>query len=79
MDRAIVYPRRVVDAALQRGVSGFVPADDQPNERVLPSEQNKTQARALVLGSAAPPQIKVIGHFVVAAAPCVSVRREELL
>ena len=79
VNRAIVYPRRVVAASLRRGASGFVPADNQPNEKVLPSEQHWMLGRALVLGSIAAPQIKFIGHFVLISAACVSVRREELL
>jgi hypothetical protein len=79
VERAIVDPRRVVEAALRRGVSGFVPANNQQVEKVLPFEQHRTPARALALGSAAPPQIKFIGHFVVATAAWVRVQREELL
>ena len=49
IDRAAVYPRRVVEAALRRGAAAVVLAHNHPNSRVEPSEQDKLVTRAIVL------------------------------
>jgi len=48
IDRAAVYPRRVVEAALRRGAAAVVLAHNHPNGDVKPSEQDKLLTRALV-------------------------------
>ena len=47
VDRAVVYPRRVVEAALKRGASTIVLAHNHPNGNVAPSEHDKTLTRAI--------------------------------
>src|SRR6266852_3074966 len=42
VDRAAVYPRRVIEAALRRGAAALVFAHNHPNGNVQPSEQDKT-------------------------------------
>lgn len=49
VDRAAVYPRRVVEAALRRGAAAMVFAHNHPNGDVRPSDQDKVLTRALVL------------------------------
>src|SRR5216684_611119 len=39
IDRAAVYPRRVVESALRRGAAALVLAHNHPNGRVQPTEQ----------------------------------------
>jgi DNA repair protein RadC len=78
VDRAAVYPRRVVEAALRRGAFALVFAHNHPNGNVQPSEQDKVLTRALVL-AAQTVQIKVLDHLIVAADGVFSFRKEGLL
>ncbi len=78
IDRAAVYPRRVVEAALRRNAAALVFAHNHPNGDVHPSEQDKVLTRALVL-AAQTVQIKVLDHLVVSTDAVFSFRREGLL
>ncbi len=78
VDRAAVYPRRVVEAALRRGAAALVFAHNHPNGSVTPSDQDKTLTRALVL-AATTVQIKVLDHLVVSADGVFSFREAGLL
>ncbi|MHB1544832.1 MAG: JAB domain-containing protein [Gammaproteobacteria bacterium] len=40
IDRAVVYPRRVIEAALKRGAAAVVLVHNHPNANVTPSEQD---------------------------------------
>jgi len=78
IDRAAVYPRRVVEAALRRNAAALVFAHNHPNGNVQPSDQDKTLTRALVL-AAQTVQIKVLDHLIVSADHVFSFRKEGLL
>ncbi len=78
VDRASVYPRKVMEAALNKGAAILVLAHNHPNENVTPSEQDKTLTRALVL-SAATLQIKIHDHLIVSKDAVFSFRKEGLL
>lgn len=78
IDRAAVYPRRVIEAALRRGAATLVFAHNHPNGDVQPTEQDKVLTRALVLG-AATVQIKVLDHLIVSPDNVFSFRQEDLL
>lgn len=78
VDRAIVYPRRVMEAALHRGAAAVVFAHNHPNGNVQPSEQDKVLTRALVL-AATTLQIKVLDHLIVSRDEVFSFRKEGLL
>lgn len=78
IDRATVYPRRVIEAALRRGAAALVFAHNHPNGDVNPSEQDKVLTRALVL-AATTVQIKVLDHLIVSPDKVFSFRREGLL
>jgi DNA repair protein RadC len=78
IDRAAVYPRKVIEAALRRKAAALVFAHNHPNGNVLPSEQDKLLTRALVL-AATTVQIKVLDHLIVSADSVFSFRREGLL
>ena len=78
IDRAAVYPRRVIEAALRRNAAALIFAHNHPNGNVQPSEQDKVLTRALVL-AAQTVQIKVLDHLIVSADHVFSFRKEGLL
>jgi DNA repair protein RadC len=79
VDRAAIYPRRVIEAALRRHqAAALVFAHNHPNGNVQPSDQDKTLTRALVL-AAQTVQIKVLDHLIVSADSVFSFRKEGLL
>jgi DNA repair protein RadC len=77
VDRAAVYPRRVMEAALRRGAAAVVFAHNHPNGNVHPSEQDKVLTRALVL-AATTLQIKVVDHLIISRDEVFSFRKEGL-
>jgi len=77
-DRASVYPRRVIEAALRRGAVALVFAHNHPNGDVRPSEQDKLLTRALVL-AATTVQIKVHDHLIISTDSVFSFKKEGLL
>jgi len=78
IDRAAVYPRRVMDAALRRNAAALVFAHNHPNGNTTPSDQDKTLTRALFL-AAETLQIKVIDHVIVSSDTIFSFRKEGLI
>lgn len=78
VDRAAVYPRRVIEAALHRGAAALVCAHNHPNGDVRPSDQDKVLTRALVLASNTV-QIKLLDHLIVSVDAVFSFRKEGLL
>jgi DNA repair protein RadC len=78
IDRAAVYPRRVMDAAIRNRAAALLFAHNHPNGNVTPSEQDKTLTQALVL-AAETLQIKVLDHIIVSKETVFSFRKEGLL
>lgn len=78
IDRAAVYPRRVVEAALKRGAAALVLAHNHPNGSATPSEHDKVLTRAIVLG-AETIHLRVVDHLVVSAQETFSFRKAGLL
>jgi DNA repair protein RadC len=78
VDRAAVYPRRVVEAALRRGASGLVLAHNHPNGRCEASQADVKLTHAIEQ-AAAPLQIQVVEHLIVAGEDVLSFRRKGLL
>ncbi|MFB3887106.1 MAG: RadC family protein [Thermodesulfobacteriota bacterium] len=78
IDRAAVYPRRVMDAALRRNAAALVFAHNHPNGNINPSERDKVLTRALIL-AAETLQIKVIDHVIVSNDMVLSFRKEGLI
>lgn len=78
IDRAAVYPRRVIEAALRRGAYAIALAHNHPNGNVTPSEQDKILTRAIVL-AAETVSIKVLDHLIVSANQTFSFRKSGLL
>ena len=77
-DRAMVYPRRVVEAALRRGAAALVLAHNHPNGNVQPSEQDKALTRAVVL-AAETVHLKIIDHLIISPDEVFSFRTAGLL
>lgn len=78
IDRAAVYPRRVIEAALKRGAAAMVLAHNHPNGDVTPTEHDKVLTRAIVLG-AETVHLKVLDHLIVSAHETFSFRHAGLL
>jgi DNA repair protein RadC len=78
IDRAAVYPRRVVEAALKRGAAAVVLAHNHPNGDVQPSEHDKLLTRALVL-AAETVHLRILDHVIVSADQAFSFRKAGLL
>lgn len=78
IDRATVYPRRVVEAALRRGAASLVLAHNHPNGHVEPTEQDKLLTRALVL-AVETVQVKIVDHLIVSVDRVFSFRKAGLL
>ncbi|MBI5854613.1 MAG: DNA repair protein RadC [Nitrospirae bacterium] len=78
IDRAAVYPRRVIEAALKRGAAALVLAHNHPNANLTPSEHDKVLTRAIVL-AAETVHLKVVDHLIVSAQDTFSFRKAGLL
>lgn len=78
IDRATVYPRKVMEAALRRGAAALVFAHNHPNDDVTPSKQDKLITEALVL-AATTLNIEVLDHLIVSSDNVFSFRKEGLL
>ena len=78
IDRAAVYPRRVVEAALKRGAAALVLAHNHPNGAVEPSEYDKVLTRAIVL-AAETISLRVADHLIVSPQETFSFRKAGLL
>ena len=78
VDRAAVYPRRVVEAALKREAAALVLAHNHPNDNIEPSEQDKVVTRAIVL-AAETISLRVVDHLIVSASESFSFRKAGLL
>lgn len=78
IDRAAVYPRRVVEAALKRQAAALVLAHNHPNGNVQPSEQDKVLTRAIVLAGETI-GLRVVDHLVVSSGETFSFKQAGLL
>ena len=78
IDRAAVYPRSIVEAALKRQAAALVLAHNHPNGNVEPSEHDKVLTRAIVL-AAETVSLRVVDHLVVSPEETFSFRKAGLL
>ena len=78
IDRAAVYPRKVVEAALKRGAAAIVLAHNHPNGAVAPTEQDKLLTRAIVL-AAETVRVRVVDHLIVSTNEAFSFKKAGLL
>ena len=78
VDRAAVYPRRVIEAALRRGAFALVLAHNHPNGVVSPTDHDKALTRAIVLAGETV-SVRVLDHLIVSAHESFSFRKAGLL
>lgn len=78
IDRAAVYPRRVVEAALKRGAAAIVLAHNHPNGNLAPSEHDNILTHAIVL-AAETVHLRIVDHLIVSAQETFSFRKAGLL
>ena len=78
IDRAAVYPRRVVEVALRRQAAALVLAHNHPNGNVAPSGHDKVLTRAIVL-AAETIGLRVVDHLIVSPDEVFSFRKAGLL
>lgn len=78
IDRASVYPRRVIEAALFRGAAAVVIAHNHPDGNVTPSEYDKVLTHAVVL-AAETVNLRVLDHLIIAPDKAFSFRTAGLL
>jgi len=78
IDRATVYPRKVIESALKRGAAAILLAHNHPNADLKPSEHDKVLTRAIVL-AAETVHLKVVDHLIVSAQDTFSFRKAGLL
>ena len=78
VDRAAVYPRSIVEAALKRQAAALVLAHNHPNGNIEPSEHDKVLTRAIVL-AAETVSLRVVDHLVVSPEETFSFRKAGLL
>lgn len=78
IDRAAVYPRRVIERALARGAAAILIAHNHPNGDVTPTEADKVITRAVIL-AAETVSLRVVDHLIVSRENVFSFRRAGLL
>lgn len=78
IDRATVYPRKVMESALKKRASILVFAHNHPDGNITPSDQDKTITRALILAAKAL-NITILDHLIVSKDEVFSFRKEGLL
>ncbi len=78
IDRATVYPRRVIESALRRGAAALVLAHNHPNGRVEPSEHDKVLTRAIVL-AAETVHLRIVDQLIVSPDETFSFRKAGVL
>lgn len=78
IDRAALYPRRVVESALRRGAAAIVIAHNHPNGVAAPSDADTTLTRAIVRALDTV-SIRLLDHIIVAGDTHFSFRNAGLL
>ena len=78
IDRATIYPRKVIESALKKKASILVFAHNHPEGDTTPSDHDKTLTRALVL-AAKTLNITVFDHIIVSKDGAFSFRAQGLL
>ncbi len=78
VDRAAVYPRRIIEETLRKGAAAIVLAHNHTNSNVTPSEQDKIITQAIVQ-AAMSVQIKIVDHLIIADQNVFSFRQAGLL
>jgi len=77
-DRVIVYPRRVLEAAIRREAAFIILAHNHTNGQCVPSDEDRLLTRALVL-AAETVDLRIHDHLIVGGDQVFSFRGEGLL
>jgi DNA repair protein RadC len=64
VDRAVVYPRRIIEEALAHHASGLILVHNHPSGQADPSAEDRTLTRALVEATRAL-DIRILDHIIV--------------
>jgi len=64
IDRAVVFPRRIIESALAQHASGLILVHNHPSGHHSPSEDDKTLTRSII-GAAKTLDLRVLDHIVV--------------
>jgi DNA repair protein RadC len=78
IDRAVIYPRRIVEAALSRHAAGLILVHNHPSGDAEPSPEDKHLTRAIVDASQTI-DIRVLDHITVGKDGYCSFRERHLL
>lgn len=78
VDRAIVYPRRIIEAALVHHAAGLILVHNHPSGHPQPSEDDKRLTRAIV-EAARTVEIRVVDHLIVGKGGYFSFREAQFL
>lgn len=77
-DRAVVYPRKVMESALRRGATAMIVAHNHPSGEARPSEADK-ELTCVLSAAAKVLQLRLLDHLLVTADTVFSFKREGLL
>jgi DNA repair protein RadC len=75
VDRVVVWPRKVMEVALQFGASAFIVAHNHPSDDPSPSAQDQLLTQK-ILEAAESLGIRFIDHLIFGGARCHSMRRD---
>jgi len=78
IDRAAVYPRKVIESGLRKGAAALVLAHNHPDGRVEPTEEDRLLTRAIML-AAETVHIRILDHLIVSADQVFSFKKAGLL
>jgi len=78
IDRAVIYPRRIVESALSHHAAGIVLVHNHPSGHVEPSQEDKSITGA-ILQAAGTVDIRVLDHIIVGKDGYLSFLQEGLL
>jgi len=78
IDRAVIYPRRIVESALAHHAAGLLLVHNHPSGHTEPSEEDK-QITTAIVQAAATVDIRVVDHIIVGREGYLSFMEQGLL
>ena len=78
VDRAVVYPRRIIESALVHHAAGLILSHNHPSGDPAPSQEDKRLTRS-VIEAARTVEIRVLDHLIVGKAGHCSFHENQLL
>jgi len=78
VDRAVIYPRRIIESALTHHAAGLILVHNHPSGHPEPSEEDKRLTRAIA-EAARPIDVRVVDHIIVGKDGYCSFREDNLL